>query len=196
VRIVLLERSDALLKQFGAEWASREALQVLSRRGISVHLQTTVERVSEQAVSLGSGKRISAATIIWVAGIRAPRLLADSGLATDGQGRIPVDRYLRGTGPDQALIFAAGDCASVPDLSGRILPATASYAMRQGEHLAETLLMEVRGQPPRAYVPYNPGLLVSLGPGEAVGSPLGVPACGLPTWLLKEAVERWYLTTL
>jgi NADH dehydrogenase len=195
VRIALLERSDALIKPFGT-WASAEAQRVLEQRGISIHLNMQVERAIEQTIFVAGGKRLSAATVIWTAGIRAPHLLAESGLTDDAAGRISVDRYLRGTGPDQALIFAIGDCARVPDPLGGHVPTTASYALRQGEHLAASLLAEATGGAPSMYEPQRLGQLVSFGPGEAVGKPLGVPISGLSAALLKQAVEKWYLTTL
>jgi NADH dehydrogenase len=195
VRIALLERKDTLIKPFGS-WASAEAQRALERRGVSIHLNMQVERVSEQSITVAGGRRLSAATIVWTAGIRAPRLLADSGLTDDPAGRIPVDRYLRGTGPDQALIFAIGDCARIPDPCGGFVPSTASYALRQGEHLATSLLAEATGAAPRMYEPMRLGQLVSFGPGEAAGYPLGVPSSGLPAALLKQAIEKWYLTTL
>lgn len=193
VRIALLERAGTLLARFGS-WATQEAERVLDQRGISLHLNTQVERVEEQAVFLGDNKYIRSATIIWAAGIRAPQLLTASGLPTDERGRVLVDRYLRVI--DHSLIFAAGDSAAIPDPPGGTIPATASYALRQGEHLATTLLAEATGQAPRPYEPLRLGELVSLGPGQAVGNPLGVPSSGLPVALLKQVVERWYVTTL
>ncbi len=195
VRIALIDRSDLLLRQFGA-WASSEAERVFARRGISLHLQTSVEQVEPGLLHLAGNRCIHAATIVWAAGIQAPPLLADSGLTTDASGRIIVDRYLRATGPDQSRIFAIGDCAHIPDPAGGTVPATASYAMRQGEHIARSLLAEATGTAPRMYEPLRLGHLVSLGPGAAIGNPLGVPTAGPPAALLKLAVEKWYLTTL
>lgn len=195
VRIALVERSHILLKKFGP-WANTEAQRVLTRRGISLHLNTSVERIEPGILHLQERRYIRAGTIVWAAGVRAPRLLADSGLTTDELGRIPVDRYLRGTGPEQAYVFAIGDCARIPDPRGGTVPADASYAMRQGAHLAHSLLAEARGEPPRMYEPLHLGLIVSLGPGEAVGDPLGLPSTGLPAALLKQGIEKWYLTTL
>ncbi len=195
VRIALLERADMLLPAFG-DWAEHEARRVLNLRGVSVHLNTLVERVEQGTLFVQGGKFIHAETIVWAAGIRAPQVLTDSGLTDDPQGRLPVDRYLRGTNPNQARIFAIGDCALVPDEAGNMVPATASYAMRQGEHLAETLMAEATGRAPRAYQPLRLGELVSLGPGYAVGKPLGLPSWGLSAAALKRGIEVWYLATL
>jgi NADH dehydrogenase len=195
VRVALLERNTLLLQQFG-QWATQEAERVLDARGVSVHLNTAVERVDPHAVHLAENRVIYTATTVWAGGVRAPALLAESGLTTDAIGRLMVDRYLRASEPEAAPIFAAGDCAHIPDYYGGSIPATASYAMRQGEHLASALWDDIRGIAPSTYLPLRLGELVSLGPGEAVGNPLGVTASGMPVALLKEGVDKWYLTTL
>lgn len=171
VRIALIERNNLLLRQFGT-WATKQAEWVLEGRGVRIYRNTAVEQVTEQTAVLSGKRLLRAATIIWTAGIRAPALLAESGLPTDQRGRVLVDRYLRVQ--EQALIFAAGDCAHIPDVKRGTVPATASYAMRQGEHLAYTLLAEASGCAPRPYMPLQLGELVSLGSGEAVGDPLGL----------------------
>lgn len=194
VRIALLDRSSLLLKQFGP-WATREAERTLDAMGVSVYLQTTVEAVEPELLRVSGGRVLRAGTIVWAGGIQAPPLLRESGLPVDAAGRALVDRYLRVR--DQALIFAAGDCAAIPDgPNGATVPATASYAMRQGIHLAETLMAEIAGEPPRPYEPLKLGELVSLGPNYAVGNPLGVPVVGYPALLLKKGVESYYRATI
>ncbi len=200
VQISLIERSGGLLKQFG-NWASNDAVRVLRRRGIDVLLNTSVDAITGQQLRATRTVAdqpqqftLAAATIVWAGGIRAPQVIAQAGLPVDRSGRVYVDRYLRVR--DQAAIFALGDCALVPDPQGGTVLATASYALRQGEHLAQVLLAEIEGRAPAPYMPLHLGQLVSLGPGEGVGNPLGVPLAGLPIALLKQGVEAWYLTTL
>jgi NADH:ubiquinone reductase (H+-translocating) len=193
-RIALLDRGPLLLRQFG-EWATREAERVLDGMGVSVYLSTPVEAVEPGLLRVAGGRVLRAGTIVWAGGIKGPELLRDSGLPVDANGRVLVDRYLRVR--EQALIFAGGDCAAVPDgANGSTVPATASYAMRQGSHLADALLAEVAGLAPRSYEPLKLGELVSLGPHHAVGSPLGVPVTGYPALLLKKGVETYYRSTI
>ncbi len=193
LRIALIERNGLLLKQ-AEPWANAYAQRVFDDLGVRVYLHTTVARVAEQALYTTTNQVFRAGTIIWAAGIRAPALLADSGLATDALGRVRVDRYLRVE--EQALIFAAGDCASIPATVDGPIPATASYALRQGEHLAGALLADVQGQAPQPYTPLRLREVVSLGPGAAVGNPLGIPLTGIPAALLKQGIETWYRSTL
>lgn len=194
VRIALLERGHLLLKQFG-EWATRQAESVLDSLGVSIYLDTPVEWLEHQAIHVVGGRVLRAGTIVWAGGIKGPDLLHESGLSVDDHGRVFVDRYLRVR--DQALIFAMGDCAAVPDGSGGFtLPSTASLAMRQGQHMADTLLAEIEGRPPRTYEPLKLGELVSIGPHYAVGNPLGMPVSGYPAVVMKKGVEQYYRATL
>jgi NADH dehydrogenase len=47
-----------------------------------------------------------AAVFVWAGGVKAPELVADSGLPTGHNGRVKVDRYLRVL--DHPEIYAAG----------------------------------------------------------------------------------------
>lgn len=195
-RIALLEQSDGLFKQLGA-WASQAALDRLDALGVSVYLNTGVKAVEPRLLRVSDGRVLRAATIVWAAGIQGPALLADSGLPVTTNGRVKVDRYLRVAG--QANIFALGDCAAIPDPGAgpqATVPTTASYAMRQGSHIAESIAAEIAGDAPRAYEPLRLGELISLGPDYALGSPLGVPVTGYPALLLKKGVEQYYRATI
>ncbi|MFV9503240.1 MAG: NAD(P)/FAD-dependent oxidoreductase [Oscillochloridaceae bacterium umkhey_bin13] len=194
VRIALLDRAPQLLGQFGP-WATRDAERTLDRMGVSVYLGTGIDAVEPNLLRVSGNRILRAGTIVWAGGIRGPDLLADSGLPVDAQGRVMVDRYLRVH--DQGRIFAMGDCAAIPDGShGATLPGTASYAMRQGSHMADTLLAEAEGRAPRTYEPLKLGELVSLGPEYAIGNPLGVPFTGYPALLMKKGIEQYYRATL
>jgi len=193
-RIALLDRGPSLLRQF-APWATAEAERALDRAGVSVYLNTAITGVEPRLLRIADGRVLRAATIVWAGGIRGPALLAEAGLPTDERGRVIVDRYLRV--PEHPAIFALGDCAAIPDgANGATVPATASYAMRQGEHAAAAIAAEIAGEAPRAYEPLKLGELVSLGPHTAVGNPLGVPISGYPALLLKKGVEQYYRASI
>jgi NADH:ubiquinone reductase (H+-translocating) len=194
VRIALIDHNPELLKQLGP-WATSEAEQTLDTMGVSVYLSTDINSVEPRTLRVAGNRVLRAATLIWAGGIKGPELLAEAGLPVEIHGRVLVDRYLRVR--DQAVIFALGDCAAIPDgPNGDTVPATASYAMRQGAHLAETLLAEIEGRAPRAYEPLKLGELVSLGPHYALGNPLGMSVTGYPAMLMKKGVEQYYRATI
>jgi len=194
VRIALVESGNQLLKTFDVK-AGQRAHAILDRHLVSIYLNTRAERVAEQALYVEGDRVLRAATIVWTAGLRAPAVIGEAGLPTDAHGRVVVDRYLSVLG--YPTIFAAGDCAHIPDpVDGGTVPATASYAMRQGEYLARALVAELHDEPVPVYAPVRLGHVVSLGPGEGVGDPLGIPISGSIASLLKQGIEKWYLATL
>jgi NADH dehydrogenase len=191
-RIALLDREPLLLRQMG-EWAGREAARVLDRMGIDVLLSTAIAEVDAEKILLADRRVLRAGTIVWAAGVRAPGLLRDSGLPTDAGGRARVNAYLQVA--DHPDVYALGDCAAVPEGNGTV-PATASYAMRQGAQLAENLAGELYGRRAEAYVPLHLGELVSIGPDYALGLAMGVPVTGAPAHVLKKGVEQYYRSTI
>jgi NADH dehydrogenase len=194
VRIAMVEGTELLLSEFGP-WATREVEAFFDKRGVSVYLNTTVEAVEAGTLFVSGERMLRAGTLVWAVGIRAPALLAASGLPTDAQGRVLVDRTLQVEG-HEGHIFALGDCAHIPDEAGGGVPATASYAVRQGAYLATALRERMQGNPVRPYEPLHLGQIVSLGPDYAVGNPLGVRTSGTPAALLKQGIEQWYQATI
>lgn len=74
--------------------------------------QNRRERCRRQpgGVTLSSGERLAAATVVWCAGMRASRLTEQLPVARDRLGRLQVDDYLRVIGVP--AMFAAGDVAA------------------------------------------------------------------------------------
>lgn len=195
VRIGLIDRSPTLFPGLGT-WAATEASRVLDTLGVALYLSTGVERVEPGALILAGARRMRAATIVWAGGIAAPPLLQESGLPTGRGGRLLVDGFLRALRTEQQVVYGLGDCVLARDQAGRDVPANASYALRQGAYLARQIAAELRGERLPAYEPLRLGEVVSLGPGQAVGNPLGIPTTGLAADLLKRGIEAWYLSTL
>lgn len=196
VHLLLVESKEALLTQ-GGEKDSRSAGQILSRKGVDVHLRTSLEAVTADSVTCRvEGEEdctLPCATVVWTGGVEAPPVLAASGLATGAGGRLVVDPCLRTESHPE--IYAAGDAALALH-RGAPLPATASFALRQGAYVATAILDEMIGRPTKPYKPRDLGMLISLGGDDAVGNVLGVHLEGSPAGLVKDNIERWYLTTV
>lgn len=196
IRIALVDRGTRLIEGMGG-WASNEARRVLDGLRVSVYLDLPVVAVEPGVLLFSDERRLRAETLVWVGGVEAPALLKEAGLSTGRAGRVIVDEYLRAYVDNQQVIYAAGDCAYIVDPEdGKPVPTNASYALRQGDYLARQIAAELRGGVAVPYEPSHLGELVSIGPGNAVGSPLGIPVTGLPAAILKRGVEEWYLTTL
>lgn len=191
MHLMLLEQEDRLLPNW-KPWSSRRAERILTRKGVDVRVNSPLRGVDGEYVSIGD-EQVCTHTLVWTGGIRAPAVLAESGLPVGEQGRVIIDDFLRV--PSFPEIFVAGDCALVMR-DGEPVPANASYALRQGAYVARTLVDEATGREIRPYRPVVLGMLVSLGNTDAVGDVLGLPVFGWPAGAIREGVERWYLSTV
>ncbi len=167
--VTLVEAADRILSPL-PERVSAAATEALQNLGVTILVNSAVEAVDADGLTLRDGRRIEAHIRIWAAGIRAPDVTGRfDGLLTDRSGRIWVHpTMLSLTNP---RILALGDCASlIPEGEERPLPATAQVAHQQARHLARHLPAHIAGKemPAFRYVPR--GSLVSLGEYDAFGS--------------------------
>jgi NADH:ubiquinone reductase (H+-translocating) len=184
LRWVLVEATDRILPTVSEPLADF-ATAALRRRGIEIRLSTTLDEVAGDVLTLSDGSRIEADTLVWVAGVVPNQLVAELGLATD-EGRLDVDEYLRVRGAEGA--WAAGDCASVPDLvEGGTCPPTAQFAERQARHLAANLAATVQGRPTEAFRHRAAGEMVTIGRYKGVAEVRGRTLAGVVPWLMRRA---------
>ena len=194
LRFVLVEATGRLLPSLPDELADA-ALHQLRERGIDVRLETTVDDARRGTLRLSDGTVVDTDTLVWVAGVAPQRVVSDLGLPTDDSGRLPVDACLRV--PGHPRIWAAGDCAAVPDLNaGGTCPATAQYAVREGRRLGDNLVLAIRGRPPRPFRYSSKGEFVTLGMRRAVGEVWGRPVSGLGAWLLRRGYYAAQIPTV
>ena len=93
-RVVLVDRNPFVGSDMGA--SARPVIeQALSDNGVEIRTAVGVAEVSRDGVSLTSGERLPAATVVWCAGMRASSLTEQLPVSRDRLGRVPVDDYLR-----------------------------------------------------------------------------------------------------
>ncbi len=185
MRWLLLEASDRILPEVSPSLAEY-AMNELKDRDIDVRLNTQLESAENGRLTLSDGTELAADTLVWMAGVEPPALVRDSGLATDERGRVEVDPCLRVNQADG--IWAAGDCAAVPDLiKDSTCPPTAQYATRQAKHLATNLARVIAHRPPEPFRYASKGEMVTLGRHKGVGEIRGRKVRGLPAWLARRA---------
>jgi NADH dehydrogenase len=123
--------------------------------------------------------------------VKAPELVARSGLPAGHNGRVKVDQYLRVL--DHPEIYAAGDLASVADPhTGHVLPPLAQVALEEGETVARNLDAELKGRPLEAFTFHDKGFVVSVGPRRGVADIAGITTGGHLAHVLKDAIEWEY----
>jgi NADH dehydrogenase len=180
MRWILVEATDRVLPEIDAglaEYASGE----LRGRGIDIRLGTTLSRVEADRVELSTGETVPARTVVWTAGVVAHPSLHPMGIPLDERGRISVDDHLAVAGFDG--VYAAGDCAAVPNPDGGLCPPTAQHAIRQGRVAARNIAANLGVGRPMPFTYRNRGSFVNLGRYKAVASiPGGITLSGFPAW--------------
>ncbi|MGR4065400.1 MAG: NAD(P)/FAD-dependent oxidoreductase [Vulcanimicrobiaceae bacterium] len=191
VRIVLIEGGGALLPGLPArmgEYASR----ALKNRGVEVSTGDGVTGADDEGLALQSGARIETKTIVWSAGVTPSPSVADSALPKTKHGAIVVDRDMRV--PGFPAVWAAGDCAAIPDGDGGFFPQTAQHAIREGPVLAGNLANVLHGKPTKPFRYATLGMMASLGARRAVAQlPGNRVLTGFLAWFLW---RTYYLSRL
>jgi NADH:quinone reductase (non-electrogenic) len=168
-----------------------KATKILSDLGVQVRTNAVIDAATEEGFRLTDGQLVQGGVFVWAGGLKAPGLVAESGLPTGHNGRVKVDRYLRVL--DYPGIYAAGDLASVTDpRTGHVLPPLAQVALEEGETVARNLDAELDGRPLEAFTFHNKGFVVSVGSRRGVADIAGITTGGHLAHLLKDAIEWEY----
>ena len=191
VRVVLVAGSSRLLEQLPERFSER-ARAMLARRGVEVILADEVASVDAGGVTLKSGARHAARTIVWTAGVRVPELVEKLDVPHAAHHAIAVNADL--SVPDRPGVWALGDCAHVPKPGGGAYPQTAQHAVREGALLARNIVASLRGRATRPLRYRSLGMMASLGDRQGLADIAGRGMLtGLPAWLLWRA---YYLSRL
>ncbi|MFN8540622.1 MAG: NAD(P)/FAD-dependent oxidoreductase [Thermomicrobiales bacterium] len=144
-RIILIDAGPTILAGSSPELIAK-ANDILRNLGVEVRTNAAVTRVTDEGVVLKSGEVVAGGVFVWAGGVKAPEVVADSGLTVGHNGRVKIDQHLRAI--DHPEIYVAGDLASVTDpATGRAIPPTAQLALVEGEVAATNLHAEMTGKP-------------------------------------------------
>ncbi|MBA0053790.1 NAD(P)/FAD-dependent oxidoreductase [Streptomyces sp. AJS327] len=128
---LLVEASDRILPEVGSEMGAY-ALRELRARNIDVRLGTRLESCENRVALLDDGSRHPARTLVWTAGVKPHPVLAGTGFPLTARGRVRCTPQLRVAGVEHA--WAAGDAASVPDLTAKRRAERHGEVKRGAEH--------------------------------------------------------------
>jgi NADH:ubiquinone reductase (H+-translocating) len=188
--VLLVEAGPAILAGSSPQLISK-ATRMLSDLGVQVRTNAVIGAATDEGFRLRDGQLVAGGVFVWAGGLKAPELVAESGLPTGYNGRVKVDQYLRAL--DHPEIYVAGDLASVVDPdSGHVLPPLAQVALDEGETVARNLYAELEGRPPKAFTFRDKGFVVSIGPRRGVADIAGITTGGRLAHLLKDAIEWEY----
>jgi len=186
-RWVLVDAAPKILPEIPSHLGEYAARQ-LTKRGIEIHVQTTLESVDVDCATLSNGDRIPTRTVVWTAGVKANPTLARFDLPLDERGRVKVDGTLRVEGHEH--VWALGDGAAVPNLAtpGVVDPPTCQHALRQARRMAKNLTGE---QKPYRYRML--GQVATLGRYKGIADVLGLLLTGFLGWFVTRTYHLFQL---
>jgi NADH dehydrogenase len=188
-RVLLIEAGPSVLPAF-PEHLRQAARRSLTKLGVEVREKTTVTKVEEGRVWLGS-ERIDAGTVMWAAGVTASPLGQSLGVPTDKAGRVLVQADL--SIPGHPEVFVVGDLAGLKDAGGQQYPGVAQVAMQQANAAAGAIVRTLRGQPRKPFRYRNLGNMATIGRNAAVADLSWLRASGFAAWVLWLTIHIFWL---
>ncbi|MBT3305764.1 MAG: selenide, water dikinase SelD [Alphaproteobacteria bacterium] len=184
----LFSNSDTILPSFSAS-LRRRFTRILAARGVHVHINTKMEKISQGVITDADGTTVELDEILWVTTAGAPSWLRTTGLPLNKDGFIQVRDTLQTLSHDD--VFAAGDIASVVN---HPRPKAGVFAVRQGPPLYENLRRVLLSKPARPFTPQRSFLvLISTGDKDAVAAKWGLSAQGRWVWKWKNWIDQRFM---
>ena len=150
IKIIVVERGAVIGGRYSE--ALRKTIEDASRElGVEWRLNSEVEAIDANGVTLKNGERIAASTVVWTAGVEANSLSQQIDGERDNQGRLIVTESLQV--PAHPDIYATGDMAHAKtDDAGNTALMTCQHAIQLGKfagHNAAASLLNIAPYPYR-----------------------------------------------
>lgn len=134
--------------------------------GVQLHMGHGVTEVRPGGVTLADGTVIPAQVVVWAGGLKAGRIIAESGLPQGKGGRIDVLPDLTAHGVEG--VYVLGDAANITDATGAKLPQLGSVAQQSGKWSARNVYADLTGGMRQPFVYSDKGYMAMVGRGAAV----------------------------
>jgi NADH:ubiquinone reductase (H+-translocating) len=193
IKIILVNSHDKILPEVGEELGDF-ALQKLKENGVQFIMNTHVKGATASTAKLVDGTVIATYTLIWTAGVRPTRVVANLPCDHDKHHRIISNNYLELSGYE-GEVYALGDCASITDPhTGKPYPPTAQHAIRQGKVAAKNIISSIEGKRKKQRFDYKTkGMMAEIGKRAGVAELFGFKIHGFFAWWLW---RTFYLANL
>lgn len=188
-RIILIEAGPRILTSFAEDLAAK-AVRNLENLGVQVWTSSRVTDVNENGVNVGD-EHVSAATVLWAAGVQPSSLNKLMGVPIDPSGRVIV-------GADLSIksfseVFVIGDQAHAEDKTKNILPGLAPVALQQGVATASNIKndMDVKKRKDFTYV--DKGQMATIGRKKAIAQIGNFKFSGFFAWITWLVIHIYFL---
>jgi NADH dehydrogenase len=195
IRVVVVHPGNFILPELGEE-LGRYAERKLQERKVEVIKGPRVANYDGAVVTLSDGTSISAATLIWTAGVKPSPVIAPLPYQKE-RGRLLVNEDM--SVPGVTGLWAAGDCAAIPDVkngTSKFYPPTAQHGIREGVTVAKNIEDTILGRPPKPFRFKMLGQLASIGHRTGVAMVFGIKFSGFIAWWFWRSVYLMKLPRL
>jgi NADH:ubiquinone reductase (non-electrogenic) len=195
-RFRLVELSDQILRT-SPEFNREAATKALNARGVFIDLETKVESITQDSISLDYKNQVDTIPVdlvIWTVGTRVSPVVKNLPLKQNQRGQITTTPTLQVI--DHAEIFALGDLADSHDIEGQQVPATAQAAFQQADYTAWNIWATLSDRPLLPFRYQQLGEMMTLGIDNATLTGLGVKLDGSLAAVARRLAYLYRMPTL
>lgn len=195
-RIRLVERGEEILLT-STDFNRKAAQEALSTRGVWLDLETSVQSVGANRLSLdyrGQVDEIPVDIVLWTVGTQIAPLVTGLDLPKNERQQIQVDPTLQVVNhPD---LFALGDLADCKDAEGQQVPTTAQSALQQADYAGWNLWASLTHRPLLPFRYQHLGEMMALGVDNATLTGLGLQLDGPLAHVARRLTYLYRMPTL
>lgn len=195
-RFRLVELSDQILRT-SPEFNREAARKALDARGVFIDLETKVESITQDSISLDYKNQVDTIPVdlvIWTVGTRVSPVVKNLPLKQNQRGQITTTATLQVV--DHPEIFALGDLADSHDIEGQQVPATAQAAFQQADYTAWNIWATLSDRPLLPFRYQQLGEMMTLGIDNATLTGLGVKLDGSLAAVARRLAYLYRMPTL
>ena len=195
-RVRLVEQGDMILRT-SPEFNREAASKALEKRKVWIDLETTVEAIEADTISLlykGQLDVLPVDIVLWTVGTQVSQAVRSLPLKQNRRGQLTVNPTMQII--DHPDIFALGDLAECQDAIGQNVPATAQTAFQQADYTAWNIWASLTGRPllPFRYQPL--GEMMTLGIDNATLAGVGIQLDGQLAHIARRLAYLYRMPTL
>ncbi|MFB2875517.1 NAD(P)/FAD-dependent oxidoreductase [Floridanema aerugineum] len=195
-RFRLIEQGNQILRT-SPEFNRETALKVLNAKGIWIDLETTVDSITPDSISLiykGQIDTIPAELVIWTVGMRGSNVVKILPLKQNQRSQLITSPTLQAI--DRKEIFVLGDLADCRDVDNQQVPASAQAAFQQSDFVAWNIWAALSDRPLLSFRYQNTGEMLILGTQDATLSSMGLQLNGQLAYTLRRLIYLYRMPNL
>jgi NADH dehydrogenase len=195
-RFRIIEIADQILRT-SPEFNREAAKKALEARGVFIDLETKVESIEQNSISLEYKNQLDTIPVdlvIWTVGTRVAPVVKSLSLKQNQRGQISTTSTLQVL--EHPEIFALGDLADCHDAEGQQVPATAQAAFQQADYTAWNIWATLTNRPLLPFRYQQLGEMMALGIDNATLTGLGMKLDGRLASVARRIAYLYRLPTL